>query len=99
MAGSVKLDVRVDGKVEIGGLMQNSEFFETHDNNTYKPKVQQLAPSGNFQISFSLPGRVDPRLVSPTFRNTGILEVVVMKHIIPVTQPNVGIPVPVPTQV
>ncbi|KVI07530.1 hypothetical protein Ccrd_014108 [Cynara cardunculus var. scolymus] len=92
--GNVKLDVRVDGRVEIEGLVQDSDFFTNHASNKYKPKVQELAPPGNFNVSFNLPGRVDPRLVSPTFRNTGILEVVVMKHTLPHTQPvNPGTPV------
>ena len=79
MAGKVKLDVSNDGKVTIQGLVQDSEFFLTNQcSNNYKAKVQQLAPSGNFNISFYLPGRVDPRLVTPTIRNTGILEVMVM---------------------
>ncbi|XP_024969076.1 increased DNA methylation 3-like [Cynara cardunculus var. scolymus] len=91
---NVKLDVRVDGRVEIEGLVQDSDFFTNHASNKYKPKVQELAPPGNFNVSFNLPGRVDPRLVSPTFRNTGILEVVVMKHTLPHTQPvNPGTPV------
>lgn len=97
MAGNLKVDVRVDGKVEIQGIVQDSEFFNNHTSNKYDPKVQQLAPLGNFNISFSLPGRVDPRLVSPTFRNTGILEVVVMKHTTPINPPNnSGIPVSTP---
>ncbi|XP_076903936.1 increased DNA methylation 3-like [Bidens hawaiensis] len=81
---NLKVDVSVDGQVEITGSIQDSEFMTNH--NKYKPKVQQLAPSGNFCVSFNLPGRVDPRLVSPTFRKTGMLEVVVMKHIIPIKQ-------------
>ncbi|KAI3807902.1 hypothetical protein L1987_23838 [Smallanthus sonchifolius] len=80
---NVKLDIRVDGQVEIKGVNQDSEFINNHANEKYKPKVQQLSPSRTFNISFNLPGRVDPRLVAPTFRNTGILEVVVMKHTIP----------------
>ncbi|KAI3762318.1 hypothetical protein L1987_52743 [Smallanthus sonchifolius] len=79
----VKLDIRVDGQVDIKGVIQDSEFIKNHANEKYKPKVHQLSPSRTFNISFNLPGRVDPRLVAPTFRNTGILEVVVMKHTIP----------------
>nr|GEY90370.1 cysteine protease XCP1-like [Tanacetum cinerariifolium] len=59
--GKVKLDVRNDGKVMIKGLVQDSEFLTNRCSNNYKPKVQQLAPSGNFNISFNLPGPVDPR--------------------------------------
>nr|XP_043617330.1 increased DNA methylation 3 [Erigeron canadensis] len=92
---NVKLDVRNDGRVEIEGIVQDSEFVNSHDSNKYRPRVQQLAPLGNFNISFNLPGRVDPRLVSPTFRNTGILEVVIMKHTMTANQPdNSGTPVP-----
>lgn len=85
---NVKLDIRVDGRVEIEGIIQESEFLNNHSTNKYTPKLQQLPPSGNFHIIFNLPGRVDPRLVSPTFRNTGILEVVVMKHTASFNQPN-----------
>ncbi|KAM0061710.1 putative alpha crystallin/Hsp20 domain, HSP20-like chaperone, increased DNA methylation [Helianthus debilis subsp. tardiflorus] len=89
---NVKLDIRADGRVEIKGLMQDSQFINNHAKK-YKPRVQQLAPSGNFNVVFNLPGRVDPRLVSPTFRNSGILEVAVMKHTIPNNQPiNPGTP-------
>lgn len=98
MTGNLKLDIRVDGRVDIKGLVKESEFINNHATNKYKPRVQQLAPSGNFNISFNLPGQVDPRLVSPTFRNTGILEVVVMKHNIPKKQPNnSGTPIPAST--
>ncbi|XP_071709766.1 increased DNA methylation 3-like [Rutidosis leptorrhynchoides] len=95
---NLKVDVHVDGKVEIEGLVQESEFVNNHTSNLYNPKLQQLAPLGNFNISFNLPGRVDPRLVSPTFKKTGILEVVVMKHTIPtINQPNnSGTPVSAP---
>ncbi|KAL8233150.1 hypothetical protein R6Q57_002928 [Mikania cordata] len=91
---NVKLDIHVDGQVEIKGLVRDSEFISNHATNKYKSKAQQLAPSGNFKVSFNLPGRVDPRLISPTFRNNGILEVVVMKHTVPYKQPsNSGTPV------
>ncbi|KAL7583412.1 increased DNA methylation 3 isoform X1 [Lactuca sativa] len=91
---NVKLDIRNDGRVEIEGIIQESEFINKHSNNKYKPKLQQLPPSGSFNIIFNLPGRVDPRLTVPSFRNTGILEVVIMKHITP---NNSGTPVaPIP---
>ncbi|XP_039026524.1 increased DNA methylation 3-like [Hibiscus syriacus] len=35
---------------------------------------------GPFTISFTLPGAVDPRLFSPTFRPDGILEVEVLRN-------------------
>jgi hypothetical protein len=42
-------------------------------------KVQQLCAAGPFTISFNLPGPVDTRMFSPSFRPDGILEVVILK--------------------
>ncbi|PWA36897.1 HSP20-like chaperone [Artemisia annua] len=93
----VKLDVSNDGKVMIQGLVQDSDFVTNQCSNNYKPKIQQLAPSGTFNVSFNLPGRVDPRLVTSTIRNTGILEVMVMKNKTLPNQPNnAATPVPTP---
>ncbi|KAK9075186.1 hypothetical protein SSX86_003507 [Deinandra increscens subsp. villosa] len=90
---NLRLDIQSDGRVEIKGLIRDSEFINNQTTNKYKPRVQQLPPAGNFSVSFNLPGRVDPRLVSPTFGKSGILEVVVMKHTMPNQPNNPGTPV------
>ena len=78
LAGKVKCEIHRDGRVHIEGAITGVGVLK--DSSTiYQMKVQQLCPPGPFTISFNLPGPVDPRLSSPTFRPDGILEVVVMK--------------------
>ncbi|XP_062097821.1 increased DNA methylation 3 [Humulus lupulus] len=75
----IKCEIQRDGRVHIEGVMNDVGLLK--DSSTvYHMKVQQLCPPGPFTISFSLPGPVDPRLFSPSFRPDGILEVVIMKH-------------------
>ncbi|XP_022155877.1 increased DNA methylation 3 [Momordica charantia] len=74
----VKCEIKCDGKVQIEGVMTSPSVLK-ESSAMYQMKVQQLCPPGPFTVSFKLPGPVDPRLSSPTFRPDGILEVVVMK--------------------
>ena len=79
LTGKIKCEIQCDGRVHIEGVMTGVGPLK--DSTTvYHMKVQQLCPPGPFSISFSLPGPVDPRLFSPSFRPDGILEVVVMKY-------------------
>lgn len=78
LAGKVKCEIQRDGRVLIEGVITGGVLKDS--STTYQMKVQELCPPGPFTISFSLPGPVDPRLSSPTFRPDGILEVVVMKQ-------------------
>ncbi|KAJ0024943.1 hypothetical protein Pint_09182 [Pistacia integerrima] len=82
----VKCEMHRDGKVHIQGVITDGTTLK--DSNAYQMKVQQLCPPGPFTISFNLPGPVDPRLFSPSFRPDGILEVVVMKYKMHTTPPH-----------
>ncbi|XP_022999775.1 increased DNA methylation 3-like [Cucurbita maxima] len=80
----VKFEIKRDGKVQIEGVMAGPGLLK-ESSAMYEMKVQQLCPPGPLTISFKLPGPVDPRLSSPSFRADGILEVVVMKSKAPPT--------------
>lgn len=84
LAGKVKCEIQRDGKVHIEGVI-TGVGVPKDSSAVFQMKVQQLCPPGPFSISFNLPGPVDPRLSSPTFRPDGILEVVVMKRRTPPT--------------
>ncbi|XP_065880270.1 increased DNA methylation 3 [Euphorbia lathyris] len=58
----------------------------------YQLRVQQLASPGPFTLSFKLPGPVDPRLFTRTFRGDGVLEGVVMKIKVPIVNLDGGSP-------
>ncbi|KAL5557675.1 hypothetical protein UlMin_033886 [Ulmus minor] len=73
-------EIERDGNVHIEGVMAS---LPGDSSTVYTMNAQQLCPPGPFSISFTLPGPVDPRLFSPTFRPDGILEVVIMKRITP----------------
>ncbi|XP_023002579.1 increased DNA methylation 3-like [Cucurbita maxima] len=80
----VKFEIKSDGRVHIEGVMTGPGLLKD-SSAMYQMKVQQLCPPGSFTVSFKLPGPVDPRLSSPSFRPDGILEVVVMKSRAPPT--------------
>ncbi|KAG6599085.1 Increased DNA methylation 3, partial [Cucurbita argyrosperma subsp. argyrosperma] len=80
----VKFEIKRDGKVRIEGVMAGPGLLKD-SSAMYEMKVQQLCPPGPLTVSFKLPGPVDPRLSSPSFRADGILEVVVMKSKAPPT--------------
>jgi len=82
--GKVKFEIKRDGKVQIEGVMAGPGLLK-ESSAMYEMKVQQLCPPGPLTVSFKLPGPVDPRLSSPSFRADGILEVVVMKSKAPPT--------------
>ncbi|CAH9079837.1 unnamed protein product [Cuscuta europaea] len=82
--GHLKCDIQRDGKVNIEGVITEShQLLRNSSAGLYQVNVQELCPPGPFSVSFSLPGPVDPRLCSPTFRQDGILEVVVVKFGLP----------------
>ncbi|KAG6648244.1 hypothetical protein I3843_07G131900 [Carya illinoinensis] len=83
-SGKLKCEIQRDGRVHIEGVIARTGILK--DSSTvFQMKVQELCPSGPFTISFNLPGPVDPRLSSPTFRPDGILEVIVFKQRTPAT--------------
>ncbi|KAL5557674.1 hypothetical protein UlMin_033885 [Ulmus minor] len=73
---NVSCEIERDGRVHIEGVVTG------HPGNSStmpETKVKPISPAGPFTISFTLPGPVDPRLFSPSFRRDGLLKVVVMK--------------------
>ncbi|XP_073526096.1 uncharacterized protein [Phyllobates terribilis] len=72
-------EVERDGKVHIQGVLSSGELAKKNPGHNYEMNMMQLSPPGPFSISFKLPGEVDPRLFSATFRSDGILEGIVMK--------------------
>ncbi|KAK3232047.1 hypothetical protein Dsin_003928 [Dipteronia sinensis] len=95
--GNLKLEIERDGKVHIKGVMANCVFLE-NSSTVFQMKVEKMCPPGPFSISFSLPGQVDPRMFSSTYRPDGILEVIVRKRKFPYNTPEMaaGIQIPSP---
>lgn len=86
-AGDLSCEIERDGKVHLQGVITGGELAKKNPKTEYHMNVAQLSPPGPFTISFKLPGPVDPRLFSPTFRSDGILEGVVMKYRAPGVPP------------
>ncbi|XP_074286810.1 increased DNA methylation 3 [Silene latifolia] len=80
-------EIERDGKVHLQGVITGGELAKRNPNTVFQMNVAQLSPPGPFTVSFKLPGPVDPRLFSPTFRTDGILEGVVMKYRAPGVPP------------
>ncbi|XP_052191309.1 increased DNA methylation 3-like isoform X2 [Diospyros lotus] len=78
--GQFSCEIERDGKVHIRGVTSTGERTVARHSRVYEMKFQQQCPPGPFTLSFRLPGPVDPRLFSPSFRSDGILEAVVMKY-------------------
>lgn len=68
-----------DGKVLISGVTTTGERTIYKYSQVFEMQSQNLCPSGNFSISFNLPGPVDPHQFSGNFGADGILEGIVMK--------------------
>uniref|UniRef100_A0A7C8YDJ5 SHSP domain-containing protein n=1 Tax=Opuntia streptacantha TaxID=393608 RepID=A0A7C8YDJ5_OPUST len=81
-------EIECDGKVRLQGVINGGELAKKNPKTVYHMSVTQLSPPGPFTVSFKLPGPVDPRLFSPTFRSDGILEGVVMKYRAPGAPPS-----------
>lgn len=79
---SLRCSIQLDGRVRIEGVIVESQFIKS-SSKMFEMKQQQLCPPGPFTVSFNLPGPVDPRLSTLSFRPDGILEVVVLKFRIP----------------
>ncbi|KAL2499202.1 HSP20-like chaperones superfamily protein [Abeliophyllum distichum] len=75
---NLKCDIHSDGSVRVEGVVAEAQILK-NESEEFELKLHQLCPAGPFTISFNLPGPVDPRLFSPSFRPDGILEVVVLK--------------------
>ncbi|CAA7042511.1 unnamed protein product [Microthlaspi erraticum] len=74
----IKCEIQRDGRVIIQGVVPETRIA-SESGCLYRMQVHQSCPPGPFSIGFNLPGPVDPRLFSPTFKPFGVLEVVVVK--------------------
>lgn len=84
--GDMAVSIRKDGTVRIEGVVKGA----TCPANAvvwYEQKMQEFPPSACFSTAFHLPGPVDPRLTSCSFKH-GILDCTVMKFRLPPYFPN-----------
>ncbi|XP_010537225.1 PREDICTED: increased DNA methylation 3 [Tarenaya hassleriana] len=72
-------EVESDGKVILQGSMGGGITIKKQSR-VFEIKMRQLCPPGPFTLSFTLPGPVDPRLLSLNFRSDGIFEAVIIRH-------------------
>ncbi|KAK7391982.1 hypothetical protein VNO78_20408 [Psophocarpus tetragonolobus] len=72
-------EVGVDGKVLISGVTTTGEKTISRYSQVFEMQTHNLCPSGQFSVSFQLPGPVDPHQFSGNFGTDGILEGIVMK--------------------
>ncbi|XP_075482133.1 increased DNA methylation 3-like isoform X1 [Primulina tabacum] len=78
--GQFSIEIQRDGSVCVKGLTSTGSKTITKYSRVFEMKYQRQCPPGPFTLSFGLPGPVDPRLFSPSFRSDGILEGVVAKY-------------------
>ncbi|XP_073145173.1 increased DNA methylation 3-like [Henckelia pumila] len=78
--GKFSIEIQQDGIVCVKGITSTGRRNVTKYSRVFEMKYQQQCPPGPFTLSFNLPGPVDPRLFSPTFRSDGVLEGVVAKY-------------------
>lgn len=72
-------EVGTNGKVLISGVTTTGENIVSQYSQVFEMQTHNLCPSGQFSISFQLPGPVDPHQFSGNFGTDGILEGIVMK--------------------
>ncbi|KAL4575405.1 hypothetical protein LXL04_022248 [Taraxacum kok-saghyz] len=77
--GQFSCEIEQSGMVHVKGETSTGGKSVTRHSRVFEMKFQQQSPPGQFTLSFSLPGRVDPRLFYPNFRSDGIFEAIVMK--------------------
>ncbi|KAG5065898.1 hypothetical protein JHK86_009629 [Glycine max] len=75
----VNKQVGTNGKVLISGVTTTGENIVSQYSQVFEMQTHNLCPSGQFSISFQLPGPVDPHQFSGNFGTDGILEGIVMK--------------------
>ena len=79
-ADKFSCEIKSDGKVILEGSTTTGQKTIERHSRVFKMNSQKLCPPGPFKLSFSLPGLVDPRFVSPNFRSDGIFEAVVIRQ-------------------
>ncbi|KAB2620895.1 hypothetical protein D8674_039475 [Pyrus ussuriensis x Pyrus communis] len=67
-------------RVSLPGVRRDEREFSCEYTQMFEMQTQNLCPSGQFSISFQLPGPVNPQQFSGNFGTDGILEVIVMKR-------------------
>ncbi|XP_016496450.2 increased DNA methylation 2-like [Nicotiana tabacum] len=72
-------EVESDGKVFIKGMTTAGDRTVRKYSQVFEMQTQNLCPTGQFSISFKLPGPVDPQQFSGNFGTDGIFEGIVMK--------------------
>lgn len=77
-SGEFTCEVEIDGKVLIKGMTTGDRTVHKYSQ-VFEMQTQNLCPTGNFTISFKLPGPVDPQAFSGIFGTDGILEGIVLK--------------------
>ncbi|XP_024008429.1 increased DNA methylation 3 isoform X2 [Eutrema salsugineum] len=77
--GEFSCEIESDGKVILEGSTTTGVKTVNRFSRVFEMKVKKLCPPGPFKLCFSLPGPVDPRLVSPIFRSDGIFEAVIIR--------------------
>ncbi|XP_009334297.2 increased DNA methylation 2 isoform X3 [Pyrus x bretschneideri] len=73
-------EVENEGQVLIRGVAVTGEKTVHRYSQMFEMQTQNLCPSGQFSISFQLPGPVNPQQFSGNFGTDGILEGIVMKR-------------------
>ncbi|XP_052207198.1 increased DNA methylation 3-like [Diospyros lotus] len=83
----LQIDIHRDGNVTIKGTSTGGRLLKDLPTIAHAVMVvQQVSPPGEFTISFSLPGPVDPKLFEADLRPDGILEIMLMKISVRVVQ-------------
>lgn len=78
-AGDFSCEVENNGRVSIKGITTVGERVVYRHSHAFEMQSQNLCPPGHFNISFNLPGPVDPHQFSGNFGTDGILEGMIMK--------------------
>ncbi|CAA7020080.1 unnamed protein product [Microthlaspi erraticum] len=78
--GEFSCEIDTDGKVILEGLSTTGQKTIKRHSRVFEMKTRKLCPPGPFKLCFSLPGPVDPRLISPKFRSDGIFEAVIIRQ-------------------
>lgn len=78
-AGDFSCEVENNGRVSIKGITTDGERVVYRHSHAFEMQSQNLCPPGHFNISFNLPGPVDPHQFSGNFGTDGILEGMIMK--------------------
>ncbi|XP_077243383.1 alpha-crystallin domain-containing protein 22.3-like [Tasmannia lanceolata] len=74
------IEVESSGRVTIKGESTTGEKLVVRNNQVFEMQTQTLCPSGEFSVSFQLPGRVEYQEFQGSFGFDGIFEGIVLKE-------------------